>query len=80
MHSLKGPTLDPQPQAKDSSSVLSDFISTKLAVAVNSINKADRDLCNSVAHRLGQHHQLHLEDVAFALYLRYDSLQHVLLV
>jgi len=53
---------------------LSNLVSTKLAITINSINEADRYLRNRIAHRLGQNHQLHLENVALTLHLRNDVL------
>lgn len=44
-----------------------NLVSSKLRLAIQTVDKGDGHLCNSEAHGLGAHHQLHLEAVSLAL-------------
>lgn len=73
-------SLNLQPEVQHALEVLDDFVSTELALAVESVDESDRALSHLVAHRLRANHHLHLEAVALALGVENNLLQHRLLV
>ena len=64
------------PQPKDTLAVLHNLASAELAVAVNPVDKSDRNLSDVIPKRSGARYHLHLKNVAFGLCNRNDVAEH----